>query len=229
MSDFELPKELVWDVHMMGGLFGSLREDRYADFLKTGELERFLNDRAGSFGDDLPGSEPGSKIPGVGRQSPADALHGLFNAMVTALGKVDHVGGADPSSADGDQTEIRTNRQGTIVTTTLHADGSWDGDALYRDGHYVSNHGDGHGGITVTSVTGGDHEGDCTVTTIERARGCPSERPSSGTTARIDRLAKVGATPDSDRNPLSGIDPMTPPSTQQMLDHWSIQERTQRA
>jgi hypothetical protein len=208
----------VWDVHVIGGLFGSLREDRYADFVKTGELDRFLNGQAGAFGQKVPDGAPGSTFPSAGGQSPGDALRGLFNGLGAGLGEVDHAGGTDPSSTDGDRTEIRTNRDGTIVTTTLHADGSWDADAFYRNGNYVSNHGDGHGGISVTSVTAGSHEGDCTVTTIESAPGMP-ERTTSIRYHGADRSpGEGGSEANSDLNPLSGIDPMSPPSTQQMLD-----------
>jgi hypothetical protein len=217
--DGDLNKYQFWGLHLVGDLFDSLHDDRYADFLKDGELDRFLHSGQGPFGGKLPDGGPGSRFPGTGGEGPGDALHGLFTSMVAGLGEVDLVGGADPASADGDRFEVRTARDGTIVTTISHADGSWSMTGTSADGsRTILNEGDGHGAISVVVIERGEHEGDWTVTTVDTAPG----RPDRETTTRYhgtDRSPDDGGSDsNSDRNPLSGVDPLRPPSIEQMLD-----------
>jgi len=216
--DFELDKYQVWAVHLIGGVFGALRGDRYREFLKAGELDRFINGPGGAFGDKVPDGGPGSKLPGTGSQSPIDALRVLFGGLASGLGEVDRAHGVDPAADGGDDIRvIHRHDNGTMGAIIHYADGSSEMWGINDDGLYESivRNGDT---LSDTVISAGANPGECRVERWTSVAGGPTVHEVWTYGPKGDRSpGEGGDEANADRNPLSGIGILGPLSMQQML------------
>ena len=218
LPDYELSNHQLWNVRLINLVFGALRQDRYLEFLKTGELDRFLNGPGGAFGGTLADGEPGSKLPTTGTQSPFDALRGLFGGLAAGLGEVDRAFGVDPAATGPDHVRVIPHHENGVQGAVIHyADGRVEMWGFNDDGRYQSIMRDGH---TVTNqlISPGESPGQCLVetwtyvdgrlTSHELVKYLPSGNRAPG---------ESGGDANADRNPLSGLDILGPQSIQQML------------
>jgi hypothetical protein len=226
MPDFELPKELVWDVHLINGVFGAVREDRYLEFLKAGELDRFLHNDSGSFGKDIPGGEPGSKFPSAGSQNPVDVLRGLFGGLASGLGEVDRAHGVDPAGERGDDIHIiHHHESGTQGAVVHYADGRREMWGINDDGRYESIVRDGNT-LTDTLMTPGSVPGQCLIEKWTFVNGVLTSHELTKYGPYGDHSPGEGGGDDNtDRNPLSGLGPIGPFSMQQVMEEMAHPEK----
>ena len=152
-KDSYLTKDQIRALGLLGGFSEAVRGNRLAAFLKSGDLERFLDGmRGGPFSGTVPADgTPGSKLPGVGVEDPLNILRGLFQGIGSDLGKIDRPAGADPAAgqttvnpngdrvttntdSNGDRVTVITRPDGTIGIWTAHRDGSADGIIWRPDG-----------------------------------------------------------------------------------------------
>jgi hypothetical protein len=225
-TDFELTKDQVWAVHLIGGVFGGLRDDQYVEFLKAGELDRFLNGEGGAFGTAIADGGPGSKFPSAGAKNPLDVLRGLFGGLASGLGEVDQAHGVDPATERGDDIHvIHHHESGTMGAIIHYADGRTEMWGINDDGRYESMVRDGNT-LTDTLISPGASTGQCIVERWTYVGGVLTAHDITKYGPFGDRSpGEGGGDENTDRNPLSGFGAAGPFSMQQVMEQMAHPEK----
>ena len=204
-----LTKGQLWGLDLLGRFLDAIQGGVLADFVKSDELERFLQESAGGpFGQNVPDGRPGSEFPAAGGGNPVDVLRGLLHGILSDLGRIDHPGSADPARGIvGDDVAVRT-----YDSPGRHEVFQSDGAGNVTHARYFTEGGETIGYQKETIIQDEDGRGFTFQTDFAGRDGVPHHADWHVNASGAHQPGEDGSDANGARNPLSNLEVVGPVS-----------------